>query len=200
MIFGGPVIRPTELATIIATKVIPLARRIELRNLKKIGTDQNRARRRAIRTRAIKVLLRREGRKLGLHTFPNSDKRLAKPQSQWLYDIVWWDDRQGRKGVELAVESEWNANKNDILDDFEKLLTIKSPLKLMIYRVRRNTKDQVREEIKKYFLDFRQHVRGENYILCEFQPNWTCNCYLYRVKREKYGKVTDVRYRTLYEC
>ena len=200
MLFGKPSLRPTELARIIATKVIPLAGRIERRNLRKLGSGENSPKRRAIRTQAVKTVLRREGKKLKFHIFPDNDKRRKKPRGQWLFDLIWWDDRKGRKGVELAVESEWNANKNEILHDFEKLLSIKSPLKLMIYRVRGNNKDQIRNEIRKYFLGFCQHVHGENYILCEFQPGWSCNCYLYRVKREKYSKVSDVKFRTLFKC
>ena len=200
MSFGKPAIRPTELATIMATRVVPLARRIERRNLTRLEDVDDTPKRRALRTKAIQILLRREGKHRGFQTFPDKDKRLTKPRGEWLYDVIWWNERNGHKGVKLAVESEWNANKDDIIDDFEKLLSIKSSLKMMIYRVRRNDQGHVREAMKNCFLSFGQHVHGENYILCEFQPGWTCNCYLYRVKRDRYGKVADVKYRTLFEC
>lgn len=200
MLFGTLSLRPTELARIIATKVLPLAARIERRNKKKLGHALNAPKRRAIRTTAVKVILRREGKKLGFHTFPDNDKRLKKVKSQYLLDLVWWSDTPGRKGLALAVESEWNAGKNDILHDFEKLLCIKSPLKLMIYRVRGVSKDQVRDGIIEYLVGFGQHVRGENYVLCEFQPNWDCVCYLFRAKGVNHGRVTDVRLRTLFKC
>jgi hypothetical protein len=200
MLFGTLSLRPTELARIIATKVLPLAGRIERRNKKKLGHALNAPKRRAIRTTAVKIILRREGKKLGFHTFPDNDKRLKKTKSQYLLDLVWWSDTPGRKGLALAVESEWNAGRNDILDDFEKLLCIKSPLKLMIYRVRGVNKDQVRDGIKEYLLGFGQHVRGENYVLCEFQPNWTCVCYLFRAKRVTHGRISDARFRILFKC
>jgi hypothetical protein len=197
MIFGRLVIRPTDLAKIIATKVIPLAGRIESRNKRKLGPEVKAPKRRAIRTNAVKVVLRRAGKELGFMTFPDNDKRLSKARGQTLFDLIWWDDRPGRKGVALAVESEWNANQGDILHDFEKLLFIKSPLKLMIYRVRGKNKDLIREAIKEYLLHFRQHVHGENYILCEFQPDWSCACYLFRAKRVTNGRITDLKFRTL---
>ena len=143
------------------------------------------------------MVLRRTGKKLGFITFPDNDKRLSKARGQSLFDLIWWDDRRGRKGVALAVESEWNANQGEILHDFEKLLFIKSPLKLMIYRVRGKNKDLVREAIKDYLLHFRQHVHGENYILCEFQPDWSCACYLFRAKRVTNGRIADLKFRTL---
>ena len=200
MLFGSLSIRPTELARIIAKKVLPLAGRIERRNKKKLGHALNAPKRRAIRTTAVKTVLRREGKNLGFHVFPDSDKRRRKTLSQFLLDIIWWNDTPGRKGVALAVESEWNAPKNDILHDFEKLLCIKSPLKLMIYRVRGVNKGQVRDGIKEYLLGFGQHVLGENYILCEFQPNWDCVCYLFRTKRVNHGRVSDGRFRILFKC
>ncbi len=200
MIFRRLSIRPTYLARIIATKVLPLAGRIERRNKRKLGLAIKAPKRRAIRTQAVKTVLRREGKKLHFHIFPNHDKRLKKTLGQWLFDLVWWDDRPGRKGVALAVESEWNAGKNDILDDFEKLLCIKSPLKLMIYRVRGQNTGQVRESIKEYLLGYRQHVHGENYILCEFQRDWSCACYLFRAKRVKNGRITDLKFRTLFKA
>ncbi|MCU1255737.1 MAG: hypothetical protein JWM83_2036 [Candidatus Angelobacter sp.] len=200
MLFGPLSIRPTDLARIIATKVLPLAGKIERRNRRKFGHAVDTPKRRAIRTNAVKTTLRREGKKLGFHTFPDNDRRLKKIRGQWLFDLVWWDDSPRRKGIALAVESEWNAGKNDILHDFEKLLCIKSPLKLMIYRVRGANKEQVRDGIKEYLLGFGQHVQGENYILCEFQPNWTCVCYLFRARGVKHGRVADVRFRILFKC
>lgn len=200
MQFGRLAIRPPDLSRILATKVIPLAGRIERRNRRKIEPSMKAPKRRAIRTQAVKTVLRREGKKFGFHTFPDNDKRLQKGRSQWLFDLIWWDDRPGRKGVALAVESEWNAGKNHILHDFEKLLCIKSPLKLMIYRVRGKNGDQVRDGIEEYLLGYRQHVHGENYILCEFQPDWSCECYLFRAKRVANGRITDLKFRTLFKC
>src|SRR5437764_4486034 len=120
MLFGTLSIRPTDLARIVATKVVPLAHRIERRNRRRLGPGVDTPKRRAIRTKAVKTILKREASKRGFCTFPDNDKRLKEPKGQWLFDVVWWNDRPGHKGVELAVESEWNASKNDILHDFEK--------------------------------------------------------------------------------
>lgn len=65
MLFGKPSIRPTKLARIIATEVIPLAARIER---KKLGAEDS-PKKRAIRTQAVKIVLRREAKKLGYTLF-----------------------------------------------------------------------------------------------------------------------------------
>lgn len=195
MIFGRICIRPTQLGRLIATTIVPLAGRIQRRNSKKSGLIPNTPKKRALRTQAVKIKLRRIGRGLGFITFPDNDERLKKPRGQWLIDLIWWDDHPGRKSVMLAVECEWNTGVNDVLYDFEKLLGIKSPLKVMIYRIRPKTADKVREGIKEYLREFRQHVNGERYLFCEFQPNWTCHCYMLRVRCS--GKIGNVKFHTI---
>ena len=126
---GQPLITPRQLATIIRTKVLPMARKL------KTASGAKHANRRAFRTRAVKTVLRRTARRFPeLRVFPNDDRRLKKRGKEWLFDLIWWNDLCRRKGVELAVESEWNSHPDEVLYDFEKLLGIKAPLKLMIYR------------------------------------------------------------------
>lgn len=199
MLFGRLCIRPTHLGRLIATTVVPLAGRIERRNQRKFRSLPNTPKKRAIRTQAVKIKLRRIGRKLGFLTFPDNDKRLKKPRGQWLFDLIWWDNRSGRKAVMLAVESEWNTGINEVLHDFEKLLGIKSPLKLMIYRVRPKTAAGVRKGISEYLREFRQHVNGERYLFCEFQPDWTCFCYMLRVRCSPSGRLKSVKFRTVFK-
>ena len=156
-------------------KVLPLARQLQ----KKAG-DSNR---RSYRTKALKRVLRREAHNLPrkIRVFPDTDGRLKERQSEWLLDLVWWNDEPGRKGVELAVESEWNAAVNDVVYDFEKLLGIKSPLKLMLYRTTPKTRAAVQSKIEEYLSQFRHHVKGENYVICEYESGaW--RCYLYKIE------------------
>src|SRR5215813_2484783 len=167
MIFGSPAIRPTDLAEIVATKVRPMTNKLLRKSHKSLKADIKTPGRRAIRTKAVKYVLRREAKKHGFRVFPDNDKRFTKPKSQWLFDLIWWNDGSRGKGVELAVESEWNADEGAVVHDFEKLLAVKSPLKLMIYRARPKTTVQVRESIKTYLKNYGQHVVGENYVMCE---------------------------------
>lgn len=145
-------------------------------------------------------MLRREGKKRGFRVFPDNDKRFATAKSQWLFDLIWWNNGTRGKGVELAVECEWNSDAGAVVHDFEKLLTVKSPLKLMIYRARPKTRRQVREDIRKYLETYGQHVTGERYLICEFLPNSSCYSYMFRVKTHHNGRVSDVKFRTVFEC
>jgi hypothetical protein len=199
MLFGRPVIRPTELATLVAQTLIPMAKKLRRLALRK-GISEEDIRMRALRTKAVKIVLRRKGKKLGLQTFPDNDKRLGKPRGEWLFDLVWWDDRPNRKRIVMAMESEWTTDVNGIVHDFEKLLSVKSPLKLMIYKVRPKTARAVREKIQTYLQEYTQHVRGERYIFCEFQSGWHCSAYLFHVKDAPRGRVKEITFRSLCKC
>jgi len=200
MLFGRPVIRPTELATLVAQSVIPMAKKLRRHALRKGLSEEDIPRMRALRTRAVKVVLRRKGKHLGLRTFPDSDKRRGKPISEWLFDLIWWDDRPNRNRMALAMESEWSTSVSGVIHDFEKLLSVKCPLKLMIYRVRPKNAVQAREEIRKCLQQYGQHVPGERYVLCEFQSGWHCSAYLFHVKDAPRGRVKEVTFRSLCEC
>src|SRR6185437_16236482 len=107
-----------------------------------------------------------------------------------------------KKGVELAVESEWNTAPGEVVYDFEKLMAIKAPLKLMLYRVTKGSKAEVQKQIEKYLTEFRQHVADENYVLCEFhrdhgEADLSCDCYLYEIKRS--GCIKNLKRKVLFE-
>lgn len=198
MIFGPCSILPAELAALIRAEVLPLVSRLRARDRSKFGKKAALRGQRARRTKALRLVLRRAAKKRGFLCFPNSDKRLKKKLGQWLYDLIWWEDRSGKKGIELAVESEWNRPVGDIVDDFEKLLAVKSPVKLMVYRVSRNTRERVRKALAESVREYRHHVKDENYILCEFQPDWGCVCLLFRVP--KTGSVSNVKFREIFKA
>jgi hypothetical protein len=98
----------------------------------------------------------------------------------------------------LAVESEWNRGVWEVMHDFEKLLSVKSPLKLMIYHRGRDT-EELKEKIKRCLSGFSQHVTGERYIFCEFQKGWKCLCYVFTAKASR-GRVKEVTFRTLFKA
>lgn len=194
MLFGNPCISAQELAEFLAKEITPYAAR-RYRRAEEAGDEKGKRR---VRTEAVKIKLRRLGKKLGLQTFPDDDRRRSKPRSQWLYDLIWWNDSPGHKAVCLAVESEWNRPVGEVLHDFEKLLAVKSPLKLMIYRTSTNTAQTVRDGIEKYILNFTQHVDGEEYVFCEFQTGWKCFCYVLQVKSNN-GRIRKVKFERLLE-
>ncbi len=56
----------------------------------------------------------------------------SRQTSEFLLDLVAWNRDQG-EGIDLAMECEWIQNAYEIVRDFEKLLVIKSPIKLMVF-------------------------------------------------------------------
>ena len=73
---------------------------------------------------------------------PNTD-RFAPPQwyPGWLYDLVWlkYDENKSLIDAPLVMESEWDG-KNDVKDDFQKLLLARSKYRVMIFQCDKNTK------------------------------------------------------------
>jgi hypothetical protein len=62
----------------------------------------------------------------------------VRRQTECLLDLL-WRFRPPRRDIVLAVECEWNYCEQ-VLEDFEKLMHIKSPLKLMISSLSKNGK------------------------------------------------------------
>jgi len=89
---------------------------------------------------------------------------IVYPKPEWLLDVVWLHRKTG--AIHLAVESEW-GNKVEVLDDFQKLLCVKSPLKIMIYYAYHGS---LVADFEEYMRSFDQHLEGENYVLLEFAP------------------------------
>ncbi len=94
---------------------------------------------------------------------------------EFLLDFVWWD--RNEKSMVLACECEFGNPRNKIRDperiaeDFDKLLSVKSHVKLMIFdSAINNTKDQQTEilaNIHNRFREFGQHISGEIYLLLD---------------------------------
>jgi len=111
-------------------------------------------------SREIKKVLTNLGNAKGYYVYPDPKKR----NREWLLDLIWLDKKTG--SIRLAVESEL-GNENEALDDFQKLLCVKAPLKVMIFYV--YDKPFLKKFVK-YMTDFDQHVEGEHYLLIEFAP------------------------------
>jgi hypothetical protein len=103
--------------------------------------------------------------------------------------VIWLDKNTG--AIRLAAESELGT-KEEVLDDFQKLLCIKAPLKIMIYYV---YKKSFMEKFAGYIKDFDQHVKGERYLLIEFARGPADCAYLYQVPN--HGRLAKVEFRLL---
>jgi len=91
---------------------------------------------------------------------------------EFLVDGLCWEEGQG---VVAAIESEWGTGWRCILEDFEKLLVLKSVLKVMVFQttgksmVARREADAIRVKLLEYMYDkYAHHVAGEKYVFVEF--------------------------------
>lgn len=110
------------------------------------------------------ALLRQFAAKNKANSYPSPE--LKDPQFLWGFIA-----HQPQKGILLAAESEHDNHKERILEDFEKLLYVRSPLKLMICRVNHpedaetqanEIRDCVQEAMQKRCI---WYTPGEVYIL-----------------------------------
>jgi hypothetical protein len=111
-------------------------------------------------TRILKTILRRMGQERGYKVNPDPDWE----PPQFLLDLIWWKN-ESDMDIVLGVESEWGGN-NAVCYDFGKLLTVKAPLKLLIFE--RQTRDTTKIIEERYMQKFTHHVEGEHYLLLEF--------------------------------
>jgi len=105
--------------------------------------------------------------------------------------LVWFTREEGT--IHLAVEVELQR-KGDVLFDFQKLLCVKAPLKVMVYRDRDGKGSLVRR-FEEYMEEFDQHVKGEHYLLVEMAPSPPDRAYLYKVRQD--GRQTSVSFSPL---
>ena len=90
------------------------------------------------------------------------------------FTLTWW---QPGIGTVLAIACEW-GNAGDVASAFTNLMTIKAPMKLVIFGSRdadverpdilqRTDIDAVRKAVGAAIVDFSQHLEGELYVLLE---------------------------------
>ncbi len=118
--------------------------------------------------------------------------RRPRIEREWLLGLAWWEP--GR-GTVLAAECQW-GNAGDIAQDFERLMAVKSPLKLLIFASRRAGAEredvQLRTDIDAVLhvlgaslADFSQHIEGETYVLLEHVESNSCfHAYEFRVPKD----------------
>lgn len=87
-------------------------------------------------TDSIKRALSDIGRDLGFKTATAGWQRVGADDGEWLYDLVWYEDRDSwmLKRVPLVMESEWSPKSDDQKRDFQKLLVAKAAIKLWIFQ------------------------------------------------------------------
>jgi hypothetical protein len=131
-------------------------------------------------TLAVKIWLAEEARKLGLRMLSNHDG-----DSEFMLDAVWWKNAPGERAI-LACECEWGnlrdveSNHLRVAEDFDKLLSFKAPLKLMIFDSYNDERLQGRviSELDRYLQGFGDHRAGEIYLAVDLSRQrkaWRCD-------------------------
>jgi hypothetical protein len=131
-------------------------------------------------THAVKYWLARKARELKLYPIYTD----GQGTREFMLDLVWWQEGIGGSAI-LGCEIEW-GNSRDICrnparvaEDFDKLLSFKAPLKLMIFDSYSNiqTQSAVLAELNRYFREYGDHRAGEQYLIMDMSPlknDWYC--------------------------
>ena len=116
-----------------------------------------------------------------------------------MLDFVWWelDETGAEQRAIMGVECEWTSAAprsvapERAAEDFRKLLSFKSPLKLFVFDSTVKSSNAVRERLCDCIRRFPQHVKGECYLFVEFVPekrsddrSFRCDGYVYYAEHD----------------
>jgi hypothetical protein len=110
---------------------------------------------------------------------------------EWLYDVVWLC-QPPHTAMALVAESEW-GNSGSVQDDFQKLLCIKAPVKVLLFAYKKESKNSkaVWDDLSDYMNDYPYHLTGEAYIFMEFHAD-SCRFVIERIQKTG-SQVFDLR-------
>ncbi len=108
----------------------------------------------------------------GYKQLPRMETLHAKHPKEFLCDVVWKDRSSGV--ITLVAESEVGHSNKHVLEDFIKLFSVKSPLKLMLFCVRGEPRDVIKL-LEKELNSYGWLIPGEEYALVHF-CHFTTGC------------------------
>jgi hypothetical protein len=120
---------------------------------------------------------RDQGKALGFDVYPDRGVKWQHPE--YLNDLCWcveedWTPRTVMgavyHGLVLVLESEWDQSWDEILDDFDKLLDVKAPLKVLICGPTRPQLEIFPERISGQIKAHMHQVPTERYLVLAFGP------------------------------
>jgi hypothetical protein len=185
MIFGTSPITPNELVGELNRRATETAQTLD-------PLDRNTA-----WTTAIKHALAVMAAKHELRPFYSNRKEGI---SEFLLDVVWWEQDSTSRRAVLGVECEWGnpwdrsaeGRAEAIVEDFEKLLQFKAPLKLMIFSANNVAmRTAIHDKLLEYLRSFAQHASGECYVFMEFASSGQCYSYTCDIKKD--GRDADLQ-------
>lgn len=101
--------------------------------------------------------------------------------SEWMCDVVWADLNEDEliRSIPLAAECEWGT-KQDVWDDFQKLLIIRAAVRVMIFH---NASSRLVEEFKQQIKCFVSSQEGDKYLFASYvhskSPPFSVEEYVY---------------------
>ncbi len=99
---------------------------------------------------------------------------VKESKGSYLVDLCWskekGEDYRDYKGLELILESEWLTSGKEILDDFCKLIDIKSFLKVMVICMAEEKIDDMLQKMTETIKSSRIKFKEENYLVIIFTP------------------------------
>lgn len=98
----------------------------------------------------------------------------GRGQGEYLVDVCWWTEREGRYRLELAVESEWNPHKSEIEQDFYKLIDVKSRLKVWVCSYESQLKSRL-SDMGKAIRSAQIRNQDEEYLILNLPETQTPN-------------------------
>jgi len=136
-------------------------------------------------TTAIKDVLR----KLMPQTWRMIPLRNDSSAGEFLVDACWWVNSMG---AALVAEFEWHHSWEEIVKDFEKLLVIKSPIKLMIFASSKGalSSSKIEKELKGYLSEYDHHIAGETYIFIDYWPEEHVRAFIWQATTNGHAEIT----------
>lgn len=97
-------------------------------------------------------------------------------------DFWWWEENERKQGW-LSAESQWwnkrwspERNSEEILEDFQKLPSLKSHIKLMVFSSDQEPGDNLIRAFDNYLSGFLQHTDGEHYLVVRLERDGRYAC------------------------
>lgn len=124
-------------------------------------------------TKAIYRYFYKEGVENGFRVWAKPNI-LAEGEQEYIVDLCWskelGSEYKDYMGLELALESEWLTNKDEIMWDFCKLIDIKAFFKVMVICVREEEVNLRLKEMTETIKKSRIKLPDENYLIVVFIP------------------------------
>lgn len=126
-------------------------------------------------TQWIKDYFYEKGKKLGYEA--EKTKSNNQGEGEYLVDLCWWKEKEKTSTywLELILESEWNSSKDEILQDFYKLIDIKAALKVWVCSWGEKQMKERLSQTCDYILTARFKIPEEQYLILNLPESKIAN-------------------------